>query len=142
MCRKSDGFTLVELMIVLAIIGIMSSIAIPKFAGLVRSAQEGKTKAHLGVLRSALAVYYAGNEGAYPRDNLASLVPTYLQEIPAEHTPPYHPGGNVVGNGPSSAQSANPGNWFYYSDSTESVWGKIIVNCNHSDIRGVPWDEY
>ncbi len=136
-----NGFTLVELMIVVSIIGILCTVAIPQFAGLIRKAQEGKTKANIGLLRSTLGIYYADNEGKYPVDDLSSLVPKYILAIPEEHTPPYHPGGNVVGNGPAATQSANNGNWFYYSTNTEPQWGKVIVNCSHSDSRGVPWDE-
>jgi prepilin-type N-terminal cleavage/methylation domain-containing protein len=63
---KTNAFTLIELMIVVAIIGILASIAIPKFADLIRKLQEATTKGNLGVLRSALSIYYVDNEGFYP----------------------------------------------------------------------------
>jgi len=65
------GFTLIELMIVVAIIGILAAIAIPKFASLLRKSNEGACKGNLGALRSALSIYYGDMEGQYPD----SLVP-------------------------------------------------------------------
>ena len=61
------GFTLIELMIVVAIIGTLSAIAVPKFASLVRKSQDGATKGNLGRLRSAMSIYYSDMEGYYPR---------------------------------------------------------------------------
>lgn len=60
------GFTLIELMIVVAIIGILAAIAIPKFADLIKKSKEGATKGSLGALRSALTIYYGEQEGTYP----------------------------------------------------------------------------
>jgi prepilin-type N-terminal cleavage/methylation domain-containing protein len=45
---KRVGFTLVELMIVVTILGILASVAVPKFASMIRQAHEGATKAGLG----------------------------------------------------------------------------------------------
>src|SRR5213075_410211 len=86
------GFTLIELMIVVAIIGILAAIAIPKFADLIRKSNEGSTKGNLGALKGALAVYYGENEGAYPVDNLTSLTVAgkYMQNIPTSNIPPFH----------------------------------------------------
>lgn len=64
--KTKKGFTLIELMIVVAIIGILAAIAIPKFADLIRKSKEGSTKGSMGALRSALTIYYGEQEGIYP----------------------------------------------------------------------------
>ncbi|OGS45662.1 MAG: hypothetical protein A2539_07250 [Elusimicrobia bacterium RIFOXYD2_FULL_34_15] len=66
MKTMKKGFTLIELMIVVAIIGILAAIAIPKFADLIKKSKEGATKGSLGALRSALTIYYGEQEGLYP----------------------------------------------------------------------------
>ena len=63
--KKDKGFTLIELMIVVAIIGIIAGIAIPKFAEMMKRAKESATKGNLGICRTAVAFYYGGNEGIY-----------------------------------------------------------------------------
>ena len=67
--KTKKGFTLIELMIVVAIIGILAAIAIPKFADLIKKSKEGATKGSLGALRSALTIYYGEQEGIYPVPN-------------------------------------------------------------------------
>jgi prepilin-type N-terminal cleavage/methylation domain-containing protein len=63
---KNRGFTLIELMIVAAIIAILAMIALPKFSNLIDRAREASTKGNLGALRSALSIYQADNEGQSP----------------------------------------------------------------------------
>ena len=53
------GFTLVELMIVVAIIGILAAIAIPNFLQFRLKAKSSEAKSNLGAIRSTEVAYYA-----------------------------------------------------------------------------------
>ena len=71
------GFTLIELVIVIAIIGILAAISLPKFLDLSGSAKASSTKAGLGSLRGVLATKYAqsatgGAIAAFPASVAAS----------------------------------------------------------------------
>jgi MSHA pilin protein MshA len=62
--RSWRGFTLIELVIVIAIIGILAGMALPKFFDLTGQAKIAATKAGLGSLRSVLAIRYAASATA------------------------------------------------------------------------------
>src|SRR5882672_9170672 len=87
--KTKRGFTLIELMIVVAIIGILAAIAIPKFSQLVTKSNEANTKGNLGALRSALSIYYGDMEGWYPADAMGSLTGNgkYMTAIPVAKLP-------------------------------------------------------
>src|SRR3954454_17240373 len=70
---RSKGFTLIELMIVVAIIGILAAVAVPKFADLVTKSKEASVKGALGAVRSALSIYYGDTEGSYPTNLFVGL---------------------------------------------------------------------
>jgi general secretion pathway protein G len=81
--RSLAGFTLIELMVVLAIVALLLSVAVPRyFSGLQRS-QEGVLRANLAATRDALDKYY-GDTGRYP-DSLEQLVQArYLRALPVD----------------------------------------------------------
>jgi prepilin-type N-terminal cleavage/methylation domain-containing protein len=149
----SLGFTLIELMIVVAIIGILASIAIPKFANLVRKSKEGASKGNLGTIRSALSIYYSDMEGLYPQqsvfgvtnDGLQSLMISgkYLAAIPYAKSPDYHADTLAELDCLNAACSNlnDAGGWFYHSYA-DSNWGAIMINCTHTDTKGTLWTAY
>jgi len=82
---KQKGFTMIELMIVVAIIGILAAIALPKFADMIEKSREGSTKGNAGSIKSANSIYYGDQEGVWPTTmNTISIYrySLYLDVIP------------------------------------------------------------
>ena len=63
--HPQKGFTLIELMIVVVIIGILAAIAIPNFIAMQNRAKEGSTKANMHTLQLASEDYGVQNDGVY-----------------------------------------------------------------------------
>ncbi len=59
MLKNKQGFTLIELMIVVAIIGILAAIAIPNFMNYQCKAKQSEAKSSLGSIRVAQEAYFA-----------------------------------------------------------------------------------
>ena len=117
--KVPKGFTLIELMMVVAIIGLLASIALPKFSNLIIRSKEAAVKGDLGSLRSALTIYYADNEGIFPfggwTDPFAPLVTggKYLDEIPSISIPTQ----NSIHPSKNGAYASNP------NPMDQSPWG-------------------
>jgi general secretion pathway protein G len=79
--NRQRGFTLLELIIVVAMIGILASIAMPALKDMPTRAKEAVLKTNLRTFREVIDQYY-GDKGHYPL-TLADLVDShYLRAIP------------------------------------------------------------
>ena len=66
--KKTHGFTLVEIIIVVSIIGLLSTIGLASYSTLTKGARDARRKADLEQIRSALELYKSNN-GVYPTTN-------------------------------------------------------------------------
>ncbi|MEL7568046.1 MAG: prepilin-type N-terminal cleavage/methylation domain-containing protein [Dehalobacterium sp.] len=89
MIKNDKGFTLIELMVVVVILGILAAIAIPRFTDKTAQAERAREKADIKIIQNAIDMYYFDEkdyptdlEGSVTPDDLEALVPNYLQSVP------------------------------------------------------------
>ena len=126
---ESLGFTLVEILIVVVILGILAALVVPRFANATQDAQDGATIDQLSKVRRALDVYYAknnqwpdvtaGNGTWGALTNVGGFV--YLRGTPVNSWVGGANGTTIVfGAGPDGAYQTTHG-WIY-DPITGSVW--------------------
>lgn len=78
-----SGFTLIELIVVLAIIALLLSIVVPHYAGRVTRAEEAVLQEDLVLMREAIDKHYA-DAGRYPNALGELVTKRYLRSIPTD----------------------------------------------------------
>ncbi|GIW31874.1 MAG: prepilin-type N-terminal cleavage/methylation domain-containing protein [Meiothermus sp.] len=63
---RTNGFTLIELAIVIVIIGVLAAVAVPRYIDMTTQARQAQREATLSSIRSAYAIYLARNGGNPP----------------------------------------------------------------------------
>ena len=121
--RKHKGFTLIELVVVVMILGILAAVAAPKLLGTSSSATDNGLKETLGVVRDAIERYTAENGGSLPPGtDLALELKPYLRVFPKC---PLAGGNSDVKVVATAAPAAGTGteSWLY-----STADGSFIVN--------------
>jgi len=80
--KKNSGFSLVELMIVIVIIGVLAAVAVPIYSNNVMKAKMSEADATLGSIRTQLRLYY-GENGEYPTATAADVIDETWHDIKA-----------------------------------------------------------
>src|SRR5919204_4818848 len=99
MAQEESGFTLVELLVVMLILGILAAIAIPAFLNQREKANDADAKSSANTAQQAMETYQTDHQGSYVGATVAGLVaiePTLQNANLA-----------VTGNGGAGAPTAN-----------------------------------
>ncbi len=83
MFRRMRAFTLVELLVVMAILATLLSIAAPRYFGAIEHARENALRQSLAVLRDTIDKFYA-DTGRYPEDLSELVRRRYLRALPSD----------------------------------------------------------
>ncbi len=128
-------------MIVVAIIGILAGVSIPKFAQLLERAREGATKSNIGAIRSAVTIYYGRNENVFPTsidstsDFVGSADTNFLAQLPPASATPL--GNTNAVNAVTGLPNAIGTGWAY-----KSLSGELWANSIATDTRESPFTSY
>lgn len=128
MRKMEKGFTLIELVIIIVVLGILASVAIPKYKNIVAESREAACQGALGSLRSGVSIYYAnaavttGTAVWPPMDSLGTV------GVVMEHTLPGNPY-QLEANAPDSIVTGvtkgtivgTRGGWAYLA-ATGEIW--------------------
>lgn len=83
--RGQQGFTLLEILIVMSIVGVLATIAVPRFNNSIALANTAKIQSDLRILNSAILLFHS-EKGRYPA-NIATDLQEYVVDIEHLHPP-------------------------------------------------------
>ena len=131
--KGSGGFTLIELVIIIVILGILAAVAIPRYQNMSDEAREAQCRAVLGSLRSGITIFYANQAvttgtAIWPTQNELETVGTVMaQAIPANpyQDPAMAPDSVVVGT-TRGVVVGTRGGWAYNA-TTGEIWANTAT---------------
>ena len=81
--QKASGFTLVELLVVLAIIALLLTIAVPRYFNNIERGKEAALRQDLYILRENIDKFY-GDQGRYPKSLDELVEKQYIRSVPVD----------------------------------------------------------
>ena len=153
--RRSRAFSLIELVIVVVILGVIGAIAIPRMSRGAAGATESGAVSDLAILRSAVELYAAEHNGAFPAlatfsDQLTMysdidgntngsktsvfMYGPYIRAIPVQKAGPQRGSATITGT------QATAGAGWWYTVGTGDV--RINAAATDLDSNGTPWINY
>ena len=127
--RRQAGFTLVELLVVLAIISILASMAVVQYRNSIQLANEAVLTTNLVRMRDAIDQYYA-DKGKYPASLDALVTDHYLRKIPED---PFTKSSDTWQTVPAEPDPANPSADPGIYDVKSGAQGQVLDGRNFSD---------
>lgn len=118
--RNQSGFTLIELIVVMVIVGLLGAVAVPKFINMTEKAEAASVKNVLGSVRSALSLKVASglvngdNIGDWVYNGSAPLNP--MNDLLAEKPETY------MGVLTTNATASDTGKWWDRNTSATDHW--------------------
>ena len=144
--KSNKGFTLIELMIVIVILGVLMSAVLPKLTGAQAKGRDTARKADLQNIVAALVVYSGDNKGKYPytvavgpafttgeclnpgtivaADVATGLISEYLSKIPGDPKK-----NNTIDINGDAANDCTGGKYFYKPLTYKGIAGKSFIVC-------------
>jgi len=95
--RAQKGFTLVELVIVMAVIALILSVVIPNLRGMQQEGQLTKAESELNTLKTAVTSFWRHNGNTYPANIIAALTGATPQVISAQLVDPFNTANGTYG---------------------------------------------
>ena len=127
--RREDGFTLLELITVIILLGILVAIALPNYKVAIIQSREAVLREDLYRFRDLIDQYYA-DKGKYPASLQALVEEGYLRKLPADPIT----GADDWTTVPAEADPDNPGD-------TPGIYDVHSASTNNG-LNGTPYNEW